>query len=455
MAADRSRQWFAANAALVICFSAIVLAFKLALIARYGNATPFWDQWEAEADLLYRPWLEGSLRLQDLVAPHNEHRILTTRLLALALLELEGRVWNPILQMQVNAVLHALALSVLLIFLAKPLPFGYRVALFTFGAALFCIPYGWENTLAGFQSQFYFLLLFSFLFLWAMSAYPTGSPSWWLGVGCGVLAYLSLASGATALLAGAVALLIRRYRFKHEAVALWSVFLLIGMAATAVLLTPTVPYHAELKAQSLAQFSSALLRAAAWPENGILFGGPVLQIPLLIGLAAALWSRKVKDPVYVFGVSLAIWVAGQVTSIAFGRVTAVGAPRYTDLYAISLLLNFFVLLVLARQSAPHARYRYVIGGVLWLSLLVMVFVAWSSRYETQLQEKAAQGLRQEDNVRRYLCSGDASHLNNKQRLDIPYPSAEALKRYLDQPTIRLVLPGNIYPRNASPSRRCD
>lgn len=57
-------------------------------ITQYGNATPYWDQWNAEAELLYKPYLEGNLSWSSLLAPHNEHRIFTTRILALGLLEL-------------------------------------------------------------------------------------------------------------------------------------------------------------------------------------------------------------------------------------------------------------------------------------------------------------------------------------------------------------------------------
>ena len=81
-----------------------VVGAKCWMIARYGNPTPFWDQWDAEGSLLYPRFFDGSLRLSDLVAAHNEHRILLTRLWSLLLLELEG-YWDPILQMAANAVL--------------------------------------------------------------------------------------------------------------------------------------------------------------------------------------------------------------------------------------------------------------------------------------------------------------------------------------------------------------
>ena len=39
-------------------------------------------------------------------------------------------------------------------------------------------PFGLENTLAGFQSAFYFLVLFSTLALWLMGTHRPGSGAW-------------------------------------------------------------------------------------------------------------------------------------------------------------------------------------------------------------------------------------------------------------------------------------
>src|ERR1043166_5680670 len=85
---------------------------KCWVIASYGSDTPFGDQWRAEADILFRPWLAGSLRISDLFAHHNEHRILLTRLVDLGELWANG-TWSPILQMLVNALVHVTAVAAL------------------------------------------------------------------------------------------------------------------------------------------------------------------------------------------------------------------------------------------------------------------------------------------------------------------------------------------------------
>src|SRR5436190_20770827 len=95
-----------------LAFSFLFLGFKFAQIHFYGNATPFWDQWDAEAATLYKYWFDGTLNFKYLVENHNEHRILTTRLLALVLIIL-NKLWNPLLQMVVNAGLHLMAVLLL------------------------------------------------------------------------------------------------------------------------------------------------------------------------------------------------------------------------------------------------------------------------------------------------------------------------------------------------------
>jgi hypothetical protein len=53
----------------------IVVGARLWLVSLYGSSVPFMDQWDDEGATLFKPWLEGTLRLSDLFQPHNEHRI--------------------------------------------------------------------------------------------------------------------------------------------------------------------------------------------------------------------------------------------------------------------------------------------------------------------------------------------------------------------------------------------
>ena len=91
---------------------------KLWVIGAYGNATPFWDQWPGEASFLYHPLVAGTFDWTRFFEPANEHRIVTTRLLEVGLLKLNG-IWNPLLEMVVNAALHVLTICLLIAFAAR------------------------------------------------------------------------------------------------------------------------------------------------------------------------------------------------------------------------------------------------------------------------------------------------------------------------------------------------
>ena len=138
----------------------VVIGAKCWMIASYGSPTPFWDQWDAEGVILYPKYLGGTLQISDLIAPHNEHRILVTRLWSLLLLALEG-YWDPILQMVANTLILGVVVALFIAAFRPILDRWSWLAFALFSMVIFSLPFGWDNTLSGFNSQWYFLLLFS------------------------------------------------------------------------------------------------------------------------------------------------------------------------------------------------------------------------------------------------------------------------------------------------------
>ena len=123
---------------------------KLVLVEHYPMPVPFWDQWDGEAASLYLPFANGGLTWHQMFTLHNEHRIFFTRVLAMALVAVNGQ-WDPQLQIVVNAALHALVAVVfaVVLWLAAGRRWLPLVAL-TIGLA-FAPPFALENTLAGFS----------------------------------------------------------------------------------------------------------------------------------------------------------------------------------------------------------------------------------------------------------------------------------------------------------------
>src|SRR6185295_186567 len=183
----------------IIASAMIVFGAKLWLIGTFGSATPYWDQWDAEAFLLFKPYLEGKLPLSQLWAAHNEHRIFFTRVIAVALLEING-YWDTIFQMMVNSIIYVASIALLLMLLVRALYLDHVVLLAIFTGFLCALPFGWENSLAGFQSQFYLLLLFTVACHALLYDAAVFSLKWLMGIVFAVGSFFCLASGALTLL---------------------------------------------------------------------------------------------------------------------------------------------------------------------------------------------------------------------------------------------------------------
>lgn len=427
-----------------------LLIFKLIIIFSFGNKTPYWDQWSALAGNLYLPWLNGQLSHQDLLAPHNEHRIFTTRLLSLGLLIINSAIWNPLLEMYVNAAIHAIALTFLLYCVTHSISDGLKKILVIFSITLFAIPFGWENTLAGFQSQFYLLLIFSFTFLWAIACERIFSFKWWLGIIAGLLCPLSLASGALTLLVGAFILLIRHFFFRDSSgklIYLVSVFLVV-LVVISITFTPTIADHASLKVNNIKEFISALMGVAAWPIK-IPYAALFVQSPIICLTFLVLTQKEWrKSSSYLYLIAVGGWVFAQFITISYGRFSGSFSSRYLDLFAVGLIINFASLLIFYERLSLG---RKKLWKFILLSWPFIIFIAMFSRLPTifnELKLKNFESSQQEKNVRAYLCTGNKSYLMNKPSQHVPFPDIEYLKGLLDNPKIKEILPGNIYEGNS-------
>lgn len=150
------------------CLFLTVFGLKLDVIHRFGSDLPRWDQLDAEGLAVFVPLAEGKLRLVDLFRPHNEHRIFWTKLLGLIELKLNGQ-WDARLQCTVNAALHSLIAVAVFLFARRGLAHRLHAPAFVLIALLFGLPLAWENPIAGFHSQQYFLLGFSFGAIWILA----------------------------------------------------------------------------------------------------------------------------------------------------------------------------------------------------------------------------------------------------------------------------------------------
>ena len=416
------------------------------LIATQASVTPFWDQWDVEAAELYRPYLTGMLRASDLFAPHNEHRMLFTRFVALGLFIVSGR-WDTILQMLTNALLHATAIGVLLFILTRSFNSAGTLLLSLFACLFVAIPFGWESTLWGFCSQNYRLILFATLSLFLLHDSAAFGPRWWLGTLLGIASYFSSASGALTLAAFVVLalmqFLLRQRRGPAELLGIASHAIIV---ATMVWGTPSVEGHQDIKVHSFAEWFDAAVTLASWPmlmpRRSTLLGAVTalfLFAPALLVAWQTWQASREPHPIASGAGSISEWPCGAPSSFWLSRYGRGAAgylsSRYVDVFVVGLVVNAACLLRLVFADADKRSRATILFAAAWT---VAVFIgAGHIATDTLPGDIAARretGAIQTANVRQFIQTGDAAVLANKPALHIPYPASERLAELL--PTLR-------------------
>ncbi|WP_454683532.1 hypothetical protein [Ancylobacter moscoviensis] len=430
-----------------------VFGVKCLIILKYGNIVPFWDQWDGEAAALYKPYIENKLHWSVLFDSHNEHRILLSRLIVIALLELGGE-WNPLIQMAFNALLHAVFVVFFIWALGRTLEPGLRLPLAIASGVVFSIPFGWENTLAGFQSQFYLLLLFSLLALMTISKNAALSSTWWLGVASCIAAYFSLASGTftaiSAILICTLQIIVgSRQRTPREAV---GIVILMALLIAMLMNIRVVDAHAPLKAQSIEQFFDVLWLLAFAPLKLADASAKIppyilvllLHSPIILFCLYSLRRPSSMSSFQWLVLSIVGWSLLQMVSLAYGRAAGASAPRYLDLVVILIPLNIAVLFWMVTRSDVKTWFIKTLSAAWFAFVSIGLIYSTDASILSDLELKAAQGELQLQNVRTYLTTGNLADLD-KPAMEIPYPTHVRLGQLLSDPTIRSVLPRELLP----------
>jgi hypothetical protein len=425
-------------------FTLLFLGFKLWTIRSYGNAVPFWDQWDAEAAGLYKPYLDGTLSLKHLFINHNEHRIFTTRLWALGLLII-NKTWNPLLQMVANAGVHCVTIMLFVSLLARVLGRQNLPGLLVFALPLFSIPYGWENTLAGFQVQFYFVVFFSVAAIWLMVTGEPFSRRWWNGFVCGILSFLSLASGLFAFATVSLMSFIFYFTGNRTSIKqLLSGTICALMFIACFMLTPVLEHQQVYKAHTFPDFYHSLKISLGWPVSHTIVSALVRNLPIFVFVPIILLKRPPVNDRRWFLLALCVWSMVQVVSVAYGRAAGPLSPRYKDLHAIPIFVNFACLISLTQMYINRWRLYSQIGLAAWSAILLTSLAFFSIRdLPGELNTKRTWNLAEEKNTRNYIITKDISHLKNKPDMHVPLPDPDRLATTIELPGIREILPGNI------------
>jgi hypothetical protein len=334
------------------------LGAQLWTVWLYGSPIPIWDQWY-EADALFRPWSEGHLHVSDLIAIDSNNRAVMTNLLDLFVIWLNGR-WDPLLQMTVNAFIHA-AFACGLAFCLWNF-FGRRRGWLVCFLLMpfFALPYGGENAIWGYNSMWYFVSIFTLTTVVGLGFAKAGTWRWWLGFVAGVLGLLTMASGLVAPVAVGGLILLRAIRNRRmEKTDLATLGLCVILVVSGLLMVGMSQYNRPLQAHSLGEFTAALTHNLNWPFLNIPGMVFIIALPLVLLLVLYLRPNFLMTRAAELILALALWSVLQSTMIAYGRanyVPFVAGSRYMDVQNILVVASLFAAVLLG-QFWEHERIK--------------------------------------------------------------------------------------------------
>ncbi|GGM95400.1 hypothetical protein GCM10010967_31030 [Dyadobacter beijingensis] len=417
----------------------VVIAARFYYVETYAIPLPFWDQWDAEGDYLLRPWIEGRLEWHNLWQNHNEHRIFPTRLLSLLIFSITG-VWDNLVEARVNIFIAACIPLIILVFLSKQKAlFGFRWLILVVIVAQFSLLFAFENLFVGFQSQFYFLIIFTLLALILSALYPDN----WLAM-CGVLAcswlcVFTMASGILTPLAALGVFVLQAIRrgkigWQHGVVAV----LLLATAWEGYEIMPKIEANHVFRARNLGEIFTALRYFLAWPVSKSWPAATALWIPA-IAMVPWLLRKKQLSRADLVMAGCVMWSLAQAFALSYGRGQEIGSvsSRYSELFTLGLVGNAWFA---ARFMEISGKWQFAWLGAVFFVVFVMGHITRRNSDLRAVEQVYGQSLKQERNVKRYLQTNDPSALVQPQ-FEIPYPDSVRLRTLLDDPTIRSILPG--------------
>ena len=477
------------TAALSLCLFFIVVGSHWAAFDAFGSDIPNWDQWDAEGLNLLAPWFEHDHFITHLFLPHNEHRVVITKLQNLALTLLSGQ-WDARLESVINATVHA-ALAVAFWFMGRrwidgnaagftPAATGINSApqrpsmkthtlkalLFVALAALFATPVAWQNVLGGFHSQQYWLLLLSFLAIVALPFARTWSLAWFASAFVTAVALLTMGSGFFAAAMVFCISVFRLFRRQTTLQLAWPTLVLtLALVVVGLLTRVEVVYHQALKAKTAQDFFLSMLHSLQWPApRAYSWLAAVLWLPWVL-MAWRVVRAKSESRAALTIVALGGWVVAQIVATAYARGVGGDYPasRYMDTLVFGIAANAVALAwllkgpetgdqILETKEIPGSTGRRLRVFGLWSLVSGLFALSWLSVFAWGVYDLGRLAIKvemadvkrfygnAEAHMRGYLATRDPAQLDFP---DIPYPSATALLERLNHESLRSLLPVSI------------
>jgi hypothetical protein len=362
--------WFALN------------SFRLGL--ELIEPLPYFDQWTFIHNDYFR-YLDGGYRWTDLFARHNEHRILTTRLVLFAdAIFFQMRGVMPILFIYATLALVAAGVAALSADVARHAGIVFLAAL-----GLAWSTCQWPNLASAFQMQMSLLHLLALVALAAMSVGSMAALC--IAAAADFLAVFSLGSGILLIFPlGLVAALSRRYRgFVPLA--------LFHLALTIVYLDATWPPTDTIYGFAPLRSLTLMLEFVGLPFGGAASVGAVglLVFASLLGLAVRRSANGARDDRTAALLGLAAFALIEGAVVAYARFEyGVGAR-----YGTAAVVFWLATMAAAWRMAGH---RF--GPAMALVACSLTFAANRPAYEADWRAYFASM----EQARQDLVGGDLS-----------------------------------------------
>ncbi|MDB6065542.1 MAG: hypothetical protein JWR26_1750 [Pedosphaera sp.] len=429
----------------VLSLFLVGLGVKFWLIQSSGSPFPYWDEWEGEAIDVFIPWVQHQFSFMKLFQAHNEHRIVFTKVCELGLFLANGQ-WDSRLEMVFNAFIHSGAIAGFGWLLASLLGKKSWPFVWVLLALTLVTPYAWENTIWGFQSQFYFMVIFSILTIWLLGSSEPLSPRWRLGAYAAIATLFTMASGFLAAVAVVGITLVEVFKQRQN----WRRHLptwgfCVAISILGLLLKKDVAFHHQFQAHSAGKFLAALGKSLSWPWATVAWYAVFNLVPFAVLAWIYIRSKGGSKPAEQLILGIGFWVGLQSLAAAYAR-GSMGSPpawRYMDLLSFIMVVNCVSILLLATRYREQLRFQTFWGVVfaLWLvGCLTGLWYLTDKALNTFIPEVVYEKQSQLKVARAFLATDDLNALQHESAERRIVPNLDAVVWLLRHPVVRSILP---------------
>jgi hypothetical protein len=387
---------------LAIAISVGVFFAHLAIIWHFAVNIPYWDEWEM---LLPEAFPSGQLSLDWLFLRHNEHRIVTTKLVHWVFFRLSG--WNNVGLVIFNFLVFGLLLFTLARMVRRMVPDLPLVALLAF--LLFLeTPLNYENLVWGFQFQFHFSLLMLCLGILMLFDEQQRSGRLTSGALLLVVGAYSFSSGITAGIAAMGVFVgfkaLRVFRAQEASTKRRELFQLglAGLIAfagicAAALGQKRLELHPEFTLPHQSRFWTYLVNLVGlgfgFEQRSVLVG-TICLLAVAVPLAWLLFRSRLRlSSTQWMLVAMLAAVGGALATITIGRAGfgLIGAKssRYTEIAFLLVPLTVAVWWIVL-EPWKNARRRALV--VLWAGCLIGSANDFSLHYYRKFRQERLEGV---------------------------------------------------------------